>query len=272
VKVLRNLVLRLGEVAIPVGLASSVSEKETSFRLLHSKPDCLAPTSLRAYCAADGWMLSPDETVTAWEVAPGQFIQLDDDELAALRPADSHLVEISGFIPAEQLDPLLVKKRYHLAPSKSFVGQRPYRALAEAMHELDVVALTRFAQWSTEQLGAISSRGIVLELATLRFLEDLVQADEIADTLGDVTIAAGEHDLMAEVVSRYTRALKPDDLASEQRPRVRHLLEAKLAGEKIKAAIDDVAAKDEPQPVDLEAALRRTLKGAPKKRRTAAAR
>jgi len=138
---------------------------------------------------------------------------------------------------------LLVKKRYHLAPTKSFVGHRPYRALAEAMRELDVVALTRFAQWSTEQLGAISSRGIVLELATLHFLEDLVQADEIADAISQVAIAPGEHDLMAEVVSRYTRALKPDDLASEQRPRVRHLLEAKLSGEKIKAAVGDVAAE-----------------------------
>jgi non-homologous end joining protein Ku len=76
---------------------------------------------------------------------------------------------------------------------------------------------------------------------------------------------------MAQVVQRYTRTLKPDDLASEQRPRVRQLLEAKLAGGSI---IDTDEQTPEPEPVapaDLALALKATLKAAPRKRRAVAA-
>jgi DNA end-binding protein Ku len=263
---MRNLVLRLGELAIPVGLAATVAEPdEKLFRVLHA--DCKTPISMRVYCPLDERVLEPDETLTAWQVAPGQFIPLDADELAALRPEDSALVRISGFTSSGQLDALLVKKRYHLAPAKALIGRRAYRALAEAMRDLDVVALARFTAWQTEQIAAINSRGNALELATLNFFDDVVQADETAAAIAAVELGADDGELMREVVERYTRTLKPDDLASLQRPRVRKLLEAKLAGEPIVGP--DARQEETPaEAADLGDALRRTLKAAPRRRST----
>jgi DNA end-binding protein Ku len=271
---MRNLVLRLGEISIPVGLVATASEPdEKLFRTLHAG-ECKAPIALRVYCPADQRVLEPDETVKAWEVAPGQFLELDTGELEALTPTDSSVVPLGYFVPADDLDPLLVKKRYHLAPAKAFVGRGAYRALAAAMHDEKVVAVARFNAWNSEQLGAISTRGGVLELATLHFVDDvaLEQSDEIAEQLAEQPLAANAAALMRDVVARYTRTLKPGDLASLHRPRVRELLEAKLAGQPI---VEPAAESSEAEPLpavpaDLETALRRTLKAAPRRRRVAA--
>jgi non-homologous end joining protein Ku len=77
---------------------------------------------------------------------------------------------------------------------------------------------------------------------------------------------------MRELVERHTRTLKPADLASVERPRVRQLLDRKLAGEPIVTAALDEQADDvaSTPPVELEAALKRSLKQAPRKRRAAA--
>lgn len=272
-KPMRNFVLRLGDLAIPVGLvATARNADERLLRVLHV--ECKTPVTQRVYCALDERVLEQDETVTAWEVAPGQFLELDEKELDRLGPQDSSVVAITGFVDAGTIDPLLVKKRYHLAPSRAVAGRPAYRALAAAMHELDVVALTRFYAWNSEQLGAISSRGEILELATLHFLDDvaLKQTDEIAEQLAEAPVSELVAELMLDVVARYTRTLKPDDLASEQRPRMRSLLEAKLNGQPIVNVDDETETDVVAPPTDLQTALRSTLKGAPRRRRAAAAR
>jgi DNA end-binding protein Ku len=262
-RAMRNLVLTLGDVAVPVGLAAAVREPDDKmFRVLHR--ECETPISMRVWCPLHERVLEPDETVTAWQMAPGQFVPLDDEELVALRPADSSIVPISGFIPAGEIDQLLVKKRYRLTPNKTNVGLRGYRTLAAAIHGQDVVALTRFTAWSSEQLAAVSSRdGDALELATLHFLDDLVPADDLYAQIAKSERRDVDVDLMRQIVERYTRRLKPDDLASERRPLVQALLEGKLSGAKI-----ELAAVEQPQlpAIDLEDALRATLKAAPRKR------
>lgn len=268
VRPIRNLVLRLGDLAIPVGLVAATSDSdEKLFRTLHAG-DCKTPIRLAVVCPGHEpvQLLDETETVKAWELAKGQFLELSKAEIDALDPIDSSVVALNGFVDAAAIDPLLVRKRYHLAPAKTGVGQRAYVALADALDGADVVAVTRFVLWSSEQIAAIAARGTMLELAMLGYADDLVEVGAIRDALDGVVVADVELDLMRQIVDRYTRRLRADDLASLHRPRVRALLEAKLAGEKI-VAPDEGEPEPVPAAVDFETALRRTLRGAPRARR-----
>lgn len=262
--------LRLGQVAIPVGLAPTVRDGDEKFRRIH-RP-CLTPVTLRNFCEHEQLLVEPEDVVPAWQVAKGEYLVMDAEEVAALEPRESRTVAITGFVSIDEFDPLLVRKRYHLVPSKSTIGQRAYGIFAAAMHELDVAALTRFVAWGSEQLGAVTSRGAVLELATLHFHEDLVQADEIADIVDAAAegVSDTQVELARELVERHTRRLKVDDLTSLDRPRVRALLERKLAGDEIVRA-EEPPADDDVAPVDFEFALRQSLKQAPRRRRAKAA-
>lgn len=266
--------LRIGEIAIPVGLVATARDPdEKLFRTLHAG-QCATPIRLAVVCPnhEPAMILEQDETVKAAEIAPGQFLPLTPEEVAALQPQDSSLIPIAGFVPVDDVDPLLVKKRYHLAPTNAFVGRRAYRALAAALDDNQVAAVARFNAWNSEQLAAITSRAgdaDVLELATLHFAEDvaLEQADAIAGALADTELGDLETDLMRELVARHTRTLHPDDLASVNRPRVRGLLERKLAGQPlVEPATDEPAAELVPL-ADLETALRASIKKAPRRRR-----
>jgi len=272
-KTLWNGVLELGEVAVPVGIAATVRDGGEKLRRLHEA--CATPVSLRSYCGRDEQLLDDGDVVQAYEVAPGEYLVLTPDETAALKPAESRSMPVQLFVDAVDLDALLVRKHYRLVPSKSSIGRRAYAVLAEAMYELGAVAIVRFTAWQSEQLAAVASGdGILLGLVTMHFAEDLVPDGELLDELlaDQDDPAAAEVDLARRLIARHTRRLKPADLASLERPRVRELLEAKLAGQPI--VRPEPASRTEPSVVaggDLAGALERSLKKAPRGRRRAAA-
>lgn len=261
-KTLWNGTLELGELTIPVGLVSTVSERREKLKTLHR--DCLTPAAQRGFCERDQEILDESTIVHAWEAAPGEYLLVDADERVALDPVESRRVAIGAFVPVDDLEPELLRKRYELVPSKTTVGRRGYRLLASAIHELQVAGLARFVAWRSEQLAAITSRdGEVMQLTTLYFAEDLLARPSLdpVDEVGD-----GLQELARELVSRHTRPLRSGDLDSVERPRVRALLDAKLAGQPI---IRPAVEENERAPLaslDLEAALKRSLKKAPRRR------
>lgn len=259
--------LELAEIAIPVGIVPTVRDAGEKLKRLHEA--CKTPVSLRSYCTLEEQLLETDDVVSAWEVAPGEYLVLDADELAALKPEDTRRIPIGCFFHVDELDPVFVRNRYWLAPSKSTIAHRAYAVFAEAMHDLDAAALTRFT-WKGEKVGAVySPDGKLLELLVLHFAEDVLTV-EAADELAALAVSAQpEVALAKKLIGRHTRNLDvDDDLASLERPLIRELLEAKLAGQPI---VRPEPVEREPGAVgaggDLTAALERSLKQAPRARR-----
>lgn len=269
-KTLWNGTLELDEIAIPVGLVATVSDRSERFRRIHK--DCGCRVTMRGYCERHEQLLDPDEILDAWEVAPGEYLPLDPDARSALGPAETRRVPISAFVPAGAIPAELVRKRYRLVPSAA-AGAHAYFLFVAAIAELDVAALIRFTAWRSEQLAAIHSRAGALELHSLHFAEDLVESDDTLDRLVDDTGPIDDRllELARDLVDRHTRPLQPGDLDSLERPRVRALLEQLLAGEPILRA---ATVQQDERPAtgrDLEQALRRSLKTAPRRRRRRAA-
>jgi DNA end-binding protein Ku len=266
IRTLWNGTLELGELVIPVGLASTVRDGREQLRLLHRA--CKTPIAQRSYCALEEKLLEPDEIVRAFEASPGQFLPVDGDALAVIEPPDSRRIPISGFVTVDEIPPPLVRKRYHLVPSTT-IGTQAYALLVAAIADLDVAGVVRFALRKNEQLGAITSRAGVLELAILDPLEDLVEGvgDEvraIADTHGQIDDRL--LNLARELVDRHTRPRQPDDLVSHQRRNVQRLLEKLLAEEPI-VRPEPVQEDERPLTADLAGTLKRSVKQAPRRKR-----
>jgi DNA end-binding protein Ku len=224
---------------------------------------------MRGYCERHEQLLDPGEIADAWEVSPGQYIEVSRDARDALEPVETRRMPIGAFVPAEAIQPALIRKRYQLLPS-SPVGARAYFLFAAAIAELDVAGLVRFTAWRSEQLAAIHSHAGCLELHSLHFGEDLVAEPEELGRLADDAepIDDGLLELARDLVDRHTRQLQPGDLDSLERPRVRQLLKQLLAGQEIvrpEPAVQED--KGLTGPAELEAALRRSIKHAPRRRR-----
>jgi DNA end-binding protein Ku len=225
--------LTFGLVTIPVGLAPATKpaarQSDVSFRLLHR--ECLTPIKQKRWCPKHDRELAPDEIVKGWEATKGHYVIVEEGELEALEARDdSRSIEISQFVPLEDVDPIWRDRSYYLVPGTSAAQRRPYRLLAEAMRETGTGAIGRFVRSGRESLCLVRPRGESLVLETLYLSEDVYADVEIAEAVGAVKVKAPELDLARQIIESLGGAFEPTALTSTYRRDLRALLEAKLDG------------------------------------------
>ena len=125
--------LTFGLVTIPVGLAPATKpaarQSDVSFRLLHR--ECLTPIKQKRWCPKHDREVGPDELVKGWEVAKGQFVVVEEEELEALEQHDdSRSIEVSQFVPLAEVDPIWLDRTYFLVPGVSAGAAPPLPAAA----------------------------------------------------------------------------------------------------------------------------------------------
>jgi DNA end-binding protein Ku len=250
--------LSFGLVTIPVGLAPATTPKarssDVSFRTLHR--ECKTPIKQKRWCPTHEREVSNDEIVKGWEVSKGQFVIVEEADLEAIAQHDtSRAIDISRFVPLEQVDPLFFDRTYYLAPASAAAQRRPYVLLLDAMKETDMAAIGRMVIRGNENFCLIRPKGDALVLETLFLAEDVKSAAEIDEAVGETDVQEGELELARQLIDGLVGDFEPEDLHSEYRDNLRKLLEAKLAGEKI--------AVPEPEPeapvVDLMEALKKSV-------------
>jgi DNA end-binding protein Ku len=261
--------ISFGLVSIPVGLAPATKPaaraSDVSFRMLHR--ECGTPIKQKRFCPVHERDLGPDEIVKGWEVAKGQFVIVEDEEIEALTNRDdSRSIEISRFVDASQVDPIYFDRTYFLVPASAPAARRPYVLLLKAMEETGMAATGRFVQQGKEKLCLIRPKGEALVLETLFLAADVYSQAEVEEAVEDTTVKKPELELARQVIASLAGDFDPADLQSDYRRDLKALLEAKLAGEEI-ATPEPVS---ETPVIDLMEALRRSVEEAQEGKKTAA--
>ena len=130
--------ISFGLVNIPVGLAPATKpaarQSDISFRQLHR--ECGTPIKQKRWCPTHERDVSADEIVKGWEVSKGEFVMVEDADLEAIEHHDtSRSIEITSFVPLEDVDPIYFDRTYYLAPAGASAQRRPYKLLLAAMSE-----------------------------------------------------------------------------------------------------------------------------------------
>jgi DNA end-binding protein Ku len=258
--------ISFGLVSIPVGLALATKpaarQSDVSFRMLHR--ECRTPIKQKRWCPTHDREVGPDEIVKGWEVAKGEFVVVEDEDLEAIEQIDdSRSIEINRFVPLSAVDPIYFDRTYFLAPASNEAQRRPYVLLLEAMKETEVAAVGRFVLRGQEHFCLIRSRGEALALETLFLAEDVRSQAEIEEAVEETKIKDAELALARQVIESLEADFEPEELQSEYRRDLRAMLEAKLAGEEISRP--EPVAEDAPV-VDLMEALRKSVEEATKKK------
>ena len=178
--------LSFGLVNIPVGLALATSPKarasDVSFRQLHR--ECLTPIRQKRWCPMHDREVGPDEIVKGWEVAKGEFVIVEDADLEAIQLADdSRAIDITRFVPLDQVDPVYFDRTYYLSPANTAAQRRPYVLLLEALKDTGMAAVGRFVLRGQETFCLIRPRGEALALETLFLAEDVRSQAEIEEAV-----------------------------------------------------------------------------------------
>jgi len=262
--------LSFGLVNIPIGLALATSPKarasDVSFRQLHR--ECKTPIRQKRWCPVHDREVGPDEIVKGWEVSKGEFVVIEDADLEAIQLADdSRAIEITRFVPLEEVDPVYFDRTYYLAPSNTPAQRRPYVLLLEALKDSGMGAVGRFVLRGNETFCLIRPRGEALALETLFLADDVRSQAEIEEAVAETQVKEAELDLARQVIDGLVAEFDPKELESVYRSNLRELLEAKLAGEEIAKPAE---VEPEAPVIDLMDALRASVAQASKKQKAPA--
>jgi DNA end-binding protein Ku len=262
--------INFGLVNIPVGLALATKpaarQSDVSFRTLHR--ECGTPIKQKRWCPVHEKEVSADELVKGWEVAKGEFVFVEDADLEAITVQDdSRAIEITRFVPLDQVDPVFYDRTYYLAPAANTAQRRPYVLLLRAMQETGMGAQGRFILRGQENFCLIRPRGDALALETLFVAEDVRSQVEIEEAVGEAAVKDAELDLARQVIDSLAGDFEAAELESEYRRDLRSMLEAKLAGEEVKRP---EPVPDETPVIDLMEALRQSVSEAQKQDKRAA--
>src|SRR5207245_11305123 len=128
--------------AVPIKLLSTgESSAALSLHWLHKKDG--ARLKQQYVCSTDGDQLQQDDMVKVYEFTKGQYVIFKPEDLKALEEKSTNTIEVTEFVPADQVDRKDVEKSYFLGPDKG--GDRAYRLLAEALKQTGRVAVGQYA-------------------------------------------------------------------------------------------------------------------------------
>jgi DNA end-binding protein Ku len=245
--------ISFGLVSIPVSLVTAVHDQAVHFHLLHRQDG--ARLHQKLVCPLDGEEVDRKEAARGFEIEPDHYVLIEDDELHALAPQRSRMIEISDFVDINQVDPIYYDKPYYLVPREG--GGKAYALLMQAMVKRNRAGIGRFVFHDHEYVVALRPLENVLCLETLRFSDEIVSREDVRE------IGADEHGadkkqlaLAVELIDALAADFSPGKYKEEYRDSLRDLIERKAQGEAIVTA---PAEAEEGQVIDLMAALEKSL-------------
>jgi DNA end-binding protein Ku len=225
--------LKLSLVSCPISLYPATSErekisfhqinKETGNRIRYKKID-----------TATGDEVDNADIVKGYEVAKGEYIELDPEELEAVALDSKHIIDIDEFVPRSEIDELYMRDPYYIVPDGE-VGQQAFAVIREALRKEGMVALGKVVFTSREHIIALEARGKGLIGMTLRYPYEVRKEDEYFDTIEDEKIPKDMIDLAVHIVETKKGHFKPVEFKDDYEDALKDLLRKKQKGEKIEA-------------------------------------
>jgi DNA end-binding protein Ku len=247
--------ISFGLVTIPVKLYSTgESAVGIQLNMLHKK--CGSRLKQQYVCPVDNEVVGRDEMVKGYEYAKGQYVLFTEEELKALTPEATNSLEITEFVPLDQVDPIYYEKATYLGPDRG--GDRPYRLLSEAMKKTGRAALARYAARGKDYLVLLRPFEDGLLMQQLRYADELRSFSEVP--IAPAEVKEPELRLAVQLIEQIaTDTFKPEEYEDHVRQRTRDLIEQKISGQEITAA---PAEAPKAQIIDLMEALKASLAAA----------
>ena len=240
-----------GLVNVPVKLYSATEDHDISFRQVHREDG--GQIRYKRVCSIDGEEVSYDDIAKGYQTDDGQMVVITDEDLKNLPNQSSKEIAVEKFVPADQIDPMLLDRSYYLEPEKG--AAKAYALLRDALEAADRMAIVTVAIRSRKNIAVLRVRDGVIVLQTMLWPDEIRTAD--FGNLHDVGSATERELSMATMlIDSLSGNYEPDEFEDDYAQAVEAMVEAKLAGNEVKAA---PAPKDTGEVVDLLEALQRSV-------------
>ncbi len=218
-----------GMVSIPIKLYTATEEKDVAFHMLHRKDH--ERIRQQRYCPADDTVIDWNDIVRGYEIAPDQYVVLEPEDFEKVPVDTTHAIEITDFVPLEQIDPIYYQRTYYLEPEK--VGAKPFALLREVLKDSKLVALAKVTLRQKEQLCTLRLYENTISLETMFYADEIRGADAL-DIPEAESITERELQMAKSLVEMLTGNFEAEKYKDNYRDALLELIERKAEGEEIK--------------------------------------
>jgi DNA end-binding protein Ku len=252
-------VVSFGMVSIPIRLYNATeSSAKVSFRQLC--PEHRSPISYKRWCPEGEHEVQYGEILKGFEVGKDRYVIIDDKDMDNIPLATAHSIDITEFVPSDDIEPGLYYSAYYVEPEE--LGKKPYHLLRKALEATSRLAIAKIALRDREHLAALHSTNGVLLMNTLHWPDEIRSAEGLKGLEGEVKINPKELEMAKALIESLADTFDPSRYKDEYREAVMKVVQAKIEGEVIEAPPTPQPAKV----MDLMEALRASVDAAKKQR------
>lgn len=250
--------IKLGSSKLPVKLYSAVTDRSVRFHILDKHK-----TRVKQHMVQpdNGDEVSSDKIQKGFEIEPGRFVIVTDEDLKSLEPKPSREIEITEFVPPDKISQQWYERPYYLGPDGDV---KDYFAFAEALEKREREGIAHWVMRNKPYVGALRAQDGYLVLVTLRSANEVILAKDLPKPAGREP-SKKELEMAKHLVSLLEGEFNPKDFKDEYRERVLEFIERKAKGHAPRLT----AVKTKRKTTSLDSVLAKSIESLRKQKRAA---
>jgi DNA end-binding protein Ku len=248
--------LKLSLVSCPVLLyPATTTVEKTRFHLINRKNEHRLKQQM--VDAETGKVVEDDQKARGYEVSKGEYVEVDKEELQAIRIESTHTIDIDSFVPEHEIDKRYINRPYYIAPDGA-AGLDAFAVIRDAMKDQDRVALARIVLTNREHVIAIEPCGKGLLGTTLRYPYEMRDADLYLGEIKTPKVTKDMVELARHILESKAAHFDPSTFKDSYEQAMKNLVRRKAAGKPVKVAEPEERRSNV---INLMDALKQSLKG-----------
>jgi Ku protein len=223
--------LRLSLVTCPIELFPATSEAaKTHFHQI----DTRTGHRLRQQMVDEesGRVVDAEHKGRGYELTKGKYVEIDEKELKAIEIESTRTIEITGFVPRDEIDKRYLDRPYYVAPGGK-VGADAFAVIRDAMKDKDRVALAKIVMAHREHIIALEPLGKGLLGTTLRFDDEVRDEKDYFADVPSVRVSKDMVDLAAHILASKETRFDPRKFKDDYEAALKKLVARKAKGHTI---------------------------------------
>ncbi|RUX91321.1 MULTISPECIES: Ku protein [unclassified Mesorhizobium] len=246
--------LKVGSVACGVKVIGATSEaSKIHFKILNRK-DGLPVKSVYAD-EKTGKTVEAEDQVKGFEVEKDEFLQIDPNDIKALKLTSDHTLEVGEFVSIDDVDTRYLEKPYYLIPADG-AAVEAYGVIRDAMKNKGVAARSCIVLYQRGREVLIQPHGKGMLMTELRNHNEVVSADSVFDGLTKAKYDPELLEIAGMLIDKKVTTFDPSKFEDTYEDALIAMIDAKRKGK----APPKPAPKPKENVINLAEILKKSLK------------
>jgi DNA end-binding protein Ku len=223
--------LKVGELSCRVALYTAASTSDrVSFHIINRETGHRVHRQM--VDADTGHEVDKDDIVKGYEVASGEYVVLEPDEVKAAIPQSGKTLEMETFISCGDVDTIFLDRPYYLAPVDK-ASAEVFNLIRKGLEQKSVAALARTVLFRRLRTLLIRPSEEGLIASTLNYDHEVRPAHEIFSDIADFKIEGEMLDLAEHIIGTKRGTFDPTEFDDRYEAALAELIRAKIEGRKL---------------------------------------